>query len=75
MMGFITGIEPSRKCDICKQSFVATATGTSHPYDDYSCENCSWSGTICPSCGAKRCPKCNGKIKSTHDKAPDGLMY
>lgn len=75
MMGFMTGIEPNRKCDICKQSFTATATGNSHPYDDYSCNNCNWSGTICQSCGAKKCPKCNHVIKSTHDKAPNGLMY
>ena len=75
MMGFITGIEPNRKCDICRQSFIATATGQSHPYDDYSCKNCGWSGTICQTCGLKKCPKCNGQIKSTHDNAPTGLMY
>lgn len=75
MMEFITRIESSRKCDLCKQSFVAAATGSSHPYDDYSCEKCSWSGTICGACGSKRWPKCTGQIKSTHDKAPKGLMY
>jgi len=75
MMGFITGIEFHKKCDLCKQSFAATATGSSHPYSDYSCDKCGWNGTICESCARKKCPQCSGQIKSTHDKAPKGLMY
>lgn len=75
MMGFITGIEPNKKCDICGNSFIATATGNSHPYDDYSCENCGWSGTICGSCATKGCPECGSKIKSTYDKSGKRLMY
>ena len=75
MMGFITGIEASKKCDICRKSFVATLTYNSSPYDDYSCGKCSWFGTICENCGSKKCPKCNGTIKSTYHKAPSGLMY
>ncbi len=74
MMGFMTGMD-RRSCDICKQSFVAGATGSSHPYDDYSCEQCDWNGTICEACGRKTCPECTGQIKSTHDKGLNGIMY
>ena len=75
MFEFITSIEPSRKCDTCHKPFIATATGSTHPYDDYSCKKCGWSGTICGVCGQKPCPKCGSKIMSTYDNAPDGLMY
>jgi len=75
MMGFITRIDFDRKCDVCKQSFTATASGNSHPYDDYSCDQCSWSGLICQTCAGKKCPQCSGQIRSTSDHAPKGLMY
>jgi len=74
MMGFITGMN-HQACDICTRTFVATATGKSHPYDDYSCGKCGWRGTICGNCGMKKCPKCSDQIKSTHNKGHKGIMY
>jgi DNA-directed RNA polymerase subunit RPC12/RpoP len=72
MMEFLTGLNHKR-CDICGKAFSAVATSGTHPYSDHTCENCGWKGTICNSCEEK-CPKCDGKIISSHDKAPE-LIY
>jgi len=68
----LTGIS-TLECDICNSRFVSAATGNSHPYNDHICIKCGWKGTICDSCAMKKCPECNGKLKSTHEKLSDAL--
>jgi len=43
-MGFLTGISFSLRCDKCGSGFHSAATGSSHPYNDYKCLRCNWSG-------------------------------
>jgi len=75
-MGFITSIHREKKCEICGERIsLAAASGSSYPYNDYSCESCSWSATICGACGLNNCPKCDGQIKSVAEKSPVRLMY
>jgi len=66
MLGFISGFN-SITCDICHNSFMATGTGASQVFDDYTCDNCNWKGCICNTC-PKECPKCGKKIESNHYK-------
>ena len=54
---------------------MSGATGSTRPYDDYSCSSCKWSGTICNSCANSKCPKCNNIIKSTHEKSGLNALY
>ncbi|MCK5111821.1 MAG: hypothetical protein KAQ94_09905 [Arcobacteraceae bacterium] len=74
-MGFITGLTPA-ECDLCKKAFVATAIGSSHPYDVYSCKNsnCNWYGQVCGNC-KKTCPICGSKLISTHEQCGGNLFY
>ena len=77
-MGFITGFDHIQ-CDKCKTSFSTAATGSSHPYDDYSCHKCGWRGTLCGNCASAGCPECGGSIKSTSKSASEesggNIMY
>lgn len=66
----LTGIS-RLKCDICNSGFIGTATGSSHPYDDYTCIKCGWKGTICESCAKNNCIQCDGTLKSTHKTMSD----
>ena len=61
----LTGISVL-KCASCKSTIVSAATGSTHPYNDYECDQCGWAGTICEDCGSEVCQKCGGQLKSTH---------
>ena len=75
MFGFITGLT-SEECSLCDMKFVAGTTGSSHPYEDYSCKNtnCNWQGIICKEC-KKICPICKSKLQSSHEMYNNKVLY
>ena len=73
MMGFITGIDYGKKCEVCGKQIVVTMTGNSAPYDTFICKSCGWRGIVCQSCAKKGCPKCKGTIQS--EQQSTGMMY
>ncbi|MEA1920107.1 MAG: hypothetical protein U9N52_09725 [Campylobacterota bacterium] len=77
-MDFITGFDHVQ-CNKCKTTFLTVATAHSHPYDDYSCDQCEWRGALCGSCASTGCPECSGSVKSTNESASEesggNIMY